>query len=170
VKVQKLDKRFKGTYRMRKVLVTFLAIGSLLGISAVTAMADDVTITVTVEDNSCVPNVTPADWRPDLTPIVDTFDLADPTTPPTENFAVLLNFEDGFDVNICDPTAEYEPTGNITSTFAGTLVLSTMECLDDPCSAAFISNDSFNGELTGAYNVPDTAGTYSGTLRITWTP
>jgi len=161
--------------RIGKILVLLLASGSLLGISPLTAMAadSDVTITVTVSDSStppCTPTEVPATWTPSNTPITETFDL-NMAPPATQGFTVILGFMDGYDPG-CDTT--YEPTGDISSSFVPNpdtgLVLASMECLDGPCDAATVSNDGFGGELSGAFNVPNTTGTYDGTLTITWTP
>jgi hypothetical protein len=165
--------------RIGKVLVLLLSSGSFLGISPLTAMAvesEDFPITVTVSDSStppCDPTVVPATWLPSMTPIF-TAPLDVATTDPfplTENFTVSLGFMDGFDPG-CNTT--YEPTGEISSSFVPNpdtgLVLESMECLEEPCVLATVPNDASDGELSGEFNVPQTAGTYDGTLTITWTP
>jgi hypothetical protein len=160
--------------RIGKILVLLLASGSLLGISPLAAMAADVVITVTVDDNTpdtpeCSMVDIP-DWSPNETPITGLYDLADPSLAPTQGFVVFLNFSDGFD----DCAMNYEPAGDVRSSFLPApdtgLNLSSMECLDAPCDATDLSNDGNFGELSGAFFVPATTGTYSGTLTITWTP
>jgi len=167
----------KSRKRIGKILVLLLASGSLLGISPLTAMAAEVIISVTTVDNTPDTPDTPGcsmvdfpDWSPNEETITELYDLADPSLAPTQGFVVFLNFRDGFD----DCAEIYEPAGDVLSSFLPApdtgLELSSMECLGTPCDATDLSNDLYSGELSGAFYVPATTGTYSGTLTITWIP
>ena len=158
--------------RIGKVLVLLLASGSLLGISPLTATAAEpphgVDITVTVNGTpECTPVPQVATWFP-ATSIMGTFDL-DFVTPLTEAFTVALGFMDGTDAMACPGSPSYPPTGDVVASFASDaengLTLASMTCQGiTPCDA------DTTGEISGAYNVPQTTGIYGATITITWTP
>jgi hypothetical protein len=163
--------------RIGKILVLLLASGSLLGISPLTATAaapsNDVDITVTVTGTpECIPDPQDATWLLATSTIMGTFDL-DFGTPLTEAFTVALGFMDGTDAMACLGSPSYPPTGDVVASFASDaengLTLASMTCQGiEPCDAEELSDTT--GEISGAYNVPQTIGSYGATITITWTP
>jgi hypothetical protein len=163
--------------RIGKILVLLLASGSLLGISPLTATAapppNEVDITVTVTGTpECIPDPQDATWLLATSTIMGTFDL-DFGTPSTEAFTVALGFMDGTDAMACPGSPSYPPTGDVVASFASDaengLNLESMTCQGiDPCDAEELSDAT--GEISGAYYVPQTIGSYGATITITWTP
>jgi hypothetical protein len=169
--------RIKRRKRIGKILVLLLASGSLLGISPLTATAaapsNDVDITVTVTGTpECIPDPQDATWLLATSTIMETFNL-DIGTPETEAFTVALGFMDGIDAMACPGSPSYPPTGDVVASWASDAVnglnLDTMTCQGtDPCNAEELSDDP--DEISGAYYVPQTIGSYGATITITWTP
>jgi hypothetical protein len=167
--------RIKSRKRIGKILVLLLASGSMLGISPLTAMAEDFTITVVVEDNTppgpeC--SADPARWGPVFRGI-ERIDVDLSTSPPpTQTFSVDLNFYSGFDP-ACD--IDYPVTGTLVSTWASTstpplnLSPGSLDCYSS-CVAFDMAPAGFGGEIEGDYIIPNEVGTAVGILSIIWTP
>ena len=175
------------TKRLGKAAVVLMALGSLLGIGAVPAMATDERswdMTVTVTDNSippCEENYTIASWDPDLAVYFPSgeIDLASPTALA---FEVYLNFQDGMDQGDC-AGPNIEPTGNVTAQFSvlANELVGTVNC-NPPgyCEAATMSNSEFGALIDGTLALKETStpgtyfaidgGSYLATLRVVWTP
>ena len=169
--------------RSGKILVLLLASGSLIGISPLTAMADTWTVEVEIEDTTtppCSPSLVAPNWSPGGTV---NYDAANNTADlnriginyrTTVPFNVTLGFQPGSDTNTCDPTEQYLPTGSVNSSWSSSdgLQLTTLACLMTSCTASILYTDNTpaGGVVAGSVTVPESVGTFEGTLTITWTP
>jgi hypothetical protein len=169
--------------RIGKVLVLLLASGSLLGISPLTAVADEPPMPVAVEIDvsvqgtppppECTPDPGPATWLPATSTITDTYNLDEGPLPSTANFAVPLGFIAGIDRQLCDGSPSYPPTGVVVANFypdmTNGLTLDSMTCQPlEGCEANTLSVGP--NAITGAYNVPRTIGNYGALINLSWTP
>ena len=171
--------------RGKKILLTALVLGSLFGISTVAAMAETVTVTVVVTDSTppgCQPNITNPTWSPSQSVdygfgLDNSADLYESDINYRESvpFSVTLGLLPGSDSENCDPSADYRPSGTVTSSFTSNqgLVTSSLECSMSPfCNARILytDNDIDGGTVAGTVAVPSSVGTFAGTLTLTWTP
>lgn len=166
--------------RIGKVLVLLLGSGSLLGISPLTAAADEPTppvdINVSIEGTppppGCTPDPGPASWLP-ATTITHAYDLDAGALPETANFTAALGFIAGIDRAGCEGSPSYPPTGVVVATFfpdmSNGLTLASMTCQPvGGCSASTLSAGP--NAITGAYEVPETIGNYGALIQLSWTP
>jgi hypothetical protein len=180
----RVNSRFCGTVnnRSKKILVALLALGSLFGVSSAVALTEDFTVSVVVTDStpgSCTPEIALASWSPD--PVVNygmgldnsadlySSDINYRTSVP---FEVELGFVPGSDGNNCDPTADYKPSGTVTSSFTSSqgLEISSLECSVSSCDASILYTDDLVGTVAGVLEIPSSVGTFAGILTVTWTP
>ena len=160
--------------KFAKKAAFFLAIGSLVAVSAMPAAANEESwnLEVTVVDTGCQPNIVAPTWSPDseITYInpnevdLDTLDVA-----YLVPFSVDLGFAQGSDNCTLTPI---DPTGDVVASFddpEGVLTLDVLDCLAS-CSAfnLYLGNSSIGGTINAS--LATAIGTETGTLTVVWTP
>lgn len=167
-----MHQKLKQLGRVSKVLIGALALGSIFGISAAPAIAEEEAtwnVQVQVSDSGCVDFETPAIWTPDMDVYYlggNSIDLDSGTL--FVDFEVYLNFTPGY--FFCDPI-DIDPTGDVEALFTTLDAGLTVDYLD--CSAVCpAANLMPDGKIAGSLDASSVAGegTYSGQLKVLWTP
>ncbi len=162
--------------KFAKKAAFFLAIGSLVALSAMPAAANEESwnLEVNAVDTGCRTSVTPPTWSPNLTVTyaygneVDLDYQYDPADSQV-HFSVNLGFDQGID-NCTNENID--PYGTVVSSFEdpeGVLTPYYLYC-SDSCMALTVWMDS--SEIEGVLDASQatTVGTETGTLTVVWTP
>lgn len=161
--------------------MVLLASGSFLGLGVAPAIAepDERTYTIDVEltDSTCVTPIVPATWNPDPSVafvVGNSVDINSANFPlPLVDFTVGLGFADGTDS--CNGEMPVAASGNVVTAFTNLpspLLKDSLECEEaNPCSASGFFTGS--NDIYATLSIDEataTAGTYTATLSVTWTP
>jgi hypothetical protein len=170
--------RFKSlrTGNFAKKAAFFLAIGSLVVVSAMPASANEESwnLEVNVVDTGCAPSVTAPTWSPISTVTYSQgneidLDYQYQASDSWVHFTVNLGFEQGMDNCTSTPV---DPYGTVVSSFndpEGVLTPYYLYC-SDSCNALTVWMDG--SEIEGVLDASQatTVGTETGTLTVVWTP
>lgn len=176
----------KKTKSLIKLVAGCLTLGSVLGFSAVPAMAVENTETWTLEvevrdtpqSDPCADFqsvVEPASWSPDTQVVYgdadgNVSDLA--SDDGLVNFSVDLSFSEGSETVCNQDPLTLTPAGSLVSSFEpiSNDISATTDC-DNGCDASG-NFENENSIVGGTINVASsrTVETRSGTLTVTWTP
>jgi len=162
-----------------KSVAFFLTIGSLIGISAMPATAEEANwdLTVDVVDTGCNTPITPPSWNPSQNvqwqDDDNEVDLEELWYNPNVQFAINLGFQQGLDE--CGDFIDMTGTVAITFTadLGSPLVMSESWCGGSPSDC--IADEMYymgNSDIFGILDASEatTEGEFSGTLNVVWTP